>query len=104
MNQKHLQKISKKQHADLSFEICQLLALNDPLGLAFYDDCEYESEARDIAAKLPEVTSLKDVHDLIYDVFWDSFQPYRLAQEKQRYAESAKVIWKRWREHLETGK
>jgi hypothetical protein len=81
MNQKHLRKISKDQHADFALEICQLLACNDPLGLAFYDDCEYESEARDIAARLPEVTSLNDVHNIIYDVFWDSFQPYRLAQE-----------------------
>ena len=87
----------------LEQDISAILLQCDPLNIAYSDD-EYNPEARNIVAGLDRTGSLQDVHDLIFEVFTDFFEPWPVAHEKKRYAAAAEKIWERWQSFISTGR
>lgn len=86
---------------DLAQDISAILLQCDPLNIAYSDD-EYDPEAREIVAGLNRTGSLQDVHNLVFEVFTDFFDPSPMAHEKERYTTAAEKIWERWQSFIST--
>ncbi|MCU1671367.1 MAG: hypothetical protein JWP40_4294 [Blastococcus sp.] len=81
-----------------------LLYRHDPIGINFGDNPdEYQPEAENIAARLPQCRSVEDVRVLVHEEFVRWFDA-DIAGPAIRYDQVARELWVAWQETGKTPK